>query len=85
MFIVRSSKTIQMRRHSQAADTQHIVSSSSQQDTPTLVSQSPDTYSNGSTARQEQEKREIAGDAQEDFGYTHTLVRAKKYFKTWDI
>ncbi|XP_030565657.1 chloride channel protein 2-like [Drosophila novamexicana] len=63
-----------MKRHSQGDDVEPIVSSS-RQPVPNIVApQSPDTYSNGSTARQEQEKREIAGDDQEDFGYTHTLM-----------
>ncbi|TDG46834.1 hypothetical protein AWZ03_006718 [Drosophila navojoa] len=56
-----------MRRHSQADDVQ-------QQGAATLVPQSPDTYSNGSITRHEQVTLEIAGDDQEDLGYTRTLM-----------
>ncbi|XP_034115511.1 chloride channel protein 2-like isoform X1 [Drosophila albomicans] len=60
-----------MKRHSNAEDSEPIVSTS-RQAAPSI--QSADNYSNGSTMRQEQEKREIAGEDQDDLGYTYTLM-----------
>lgn len=64
-----------MKRQSIADDSEPIVESS-RQAAPSIQS-AQDNSSNGSTQHQEQEKREIAGEAQEDLGYTHTLVRYK--------
>lgn len=84
-FRVRLLLTIRMRPHSQADNVQHISPSSLRQDAVTLVPQSPDTYSNGSITRHEQEKLEIAGDDQEDLGYTRTLVSDHRDQKTLGI
>lgn len=65
-----------MKRQSIADDSEPIVECS-RQAAPSIQA-AQDNCSNGSTQHQEQEKREIAGEDQEDLGYTHTLVRYKK-------
>lgn len=65
-----------MKRSSIADDSEPIVASSRQ---AASCMQPADNSSNDSTQSHEQEKREIAGEDQEDLGYTHTLVRFKKY------
>lgn len=65
-----------MKRQSIADDSEPIVECSRQ--AAPSIQPAQDNCSNGSTQHQEQEKREIAGEDQEDLGYTHTLVRYKK-------